>query len=135
MPAKPMPSMEGGLYGLAGVGVVAGDGCRALWAAVLAVAIQDAIRGQVRSASGRLPGDAPPAAGQDEAIRFLTDRAGRWAEARELVADAAGVDPNALREHAAAALRGERNTSFFLTKRRGPDLAPRARPTPGKEAA
>lgn len=92
------------------------DGCRALWASVISTAIQDALR--LRKGRGL----APAVSDAGQAVSFLTDRTGRWAEARELIADAAGLDPEALRERAVAALGGEDDLSPRLVRRRGPTV-------------
>jgi len=123
-----------GLYGTDAGAAGPADGYRALWAAVLVVALQDAVRGTVRKPDGKIRTCAAPVSGQGEAVSFLTDATGAWADAREVVADAAGVDPDLVRIRALAALRGEVDLSFLLVKRRGPDAARRrTSPIPSQE--
>lgn len=76
------------------------DGCRDLWAEVIAQAVRDA-----RSEEVDLTGKAGHRPSPDEranAIRFLSARTGDWAEARTEIAEIIGLDPDALRERVCA---------------------------------
>lgn len=81
---------------------------RALWLSVIKQALDDAVM---------------PARGfyyspveQQQAINFLTARSGRWADAREAAAGAAGIDPDYLRDHAEAIIEGRRSFKRGMPK-------------------
>jgi len=114
------------MYGAEIGAAASGDGCRALWAAVLLVALQDALRGTAHKPNGQVRTCSPPVCQGGEAVSFLTDPAGRWALSREMVADAAGLDPEAVRARAIAALAGQVDLSDLFVKRRGAGTRPRA---------
>ena len=75
---------------------------RALAAAVIQMAWDDLGALKVRSCEDRSNGGIPTVAQVAEAMAFLTDSYGPWRLARVLWADAAGVDPEVLRERALA---------------------------------
>ncbi|MFH5949276.1 hypothetical protein [Roseomonas xinghualingensis] len=77
---------------------------RELAAAVISLAFADL--GAAEDIPGGMAAARPTPNEKDNAIRFLTDREGEWAEARECWADAAGIEPDVLREKALRALAG-----------------------------
>jgi hypothetical protein len=67
-------------------------GCRALWCAVIELAIADAAATRFCQKGG----SGTPQVDHDDAIKFLFAESGPWARSREEVCSLAGVDPDAL---------------------------------------
>lgn len=78
------------------------DGCRDLWAEVIAQAWRDA-RSEKIDRSGKAA-HAPTHEERVAAVRFLSAKSGEWAERRTEVAELIGLDPDALREQAGQGL-------------------------------
>lgn len=74
-------------------------GERALWCAVLHTAIQDATSAVGRF--GRFPSEQRE---RSKAVSFLTDRAGAWAESRDIILGVCDIDPGWFEEKMAARL-------------------------------
>lgn len=75
------------------------DACRALAAAVLALAIHDATR-RTRDARGGYKADIPDVAEQADARSFCLTADGEWAEWRNFWCEMADVHPEVYRAHA-----------------------------------
>jgi len=73
------------------------DGCRDLWAAVLAQAARDATA-RTTKAKEKGSSSVPTAEHVLEARRFFLFRQGPWAESREMIAGILGICPDTLRE-------------------------------------
>ncbi len=76
-------------------GHAAGQGTRQLFCAVIALAIEDAF---CTATVAKSNGASCAGNDQREALRFLLDERGEWAEARERICTMAGIDATALRE-------------------------------------
>jgi hypothetical protein len=72
------------------------DGCRDLWAAVLAQAVRDA--GSTSQRAHTHSGIAPSIDEAAEARAFLLAEKGEWAESREILAEIVDLCPDYLRE-------------------------------------
>lgn len=91
-----------------------------IYAAVIAQAVDDAVFGTSTSS------DAAQMADWEQAVSFCTMQRGEWRESRETLCEAVGIDPDIIRNHVLAILRGEKEpTNYEMNASRLQRLAKR----------